>query len=169
MSDFSTDWAHLSVGDRVNLRAKRGDAVRRTTTVVSILPPTRADGRGIIGDDGESYRQWRWDLSPERVPGARTSAGRAPRVASPRAVAPKEAVPRVPRYRTSNARWSSLEVGQMVHLRPKRMQAGGYRHTSVARLLAPVRSDGVGFVGADGETYRRWWWDLVYDPADPDG
>ena len=56
-------WTHVHPGDRVRLRYKRRAGVPRVeVTVVEVLPRVLGDGSGFVADDGETYRQFHWDI-----------------------------------------------------------------------------------------------------------
>lgn len=58
---MTVDWSKVSVGDTVMLRGKR-TADRRQVTVVEVLPRVLPDGPGIVGDDGQTYRRYYYDI-----------------------------------------------------------------------------------------------------------
>ena len=60
---MTSDWSKIEIGDTVALRGKRF-AFNKVVTVVELLAPVRPDGRGIVGDDGETYRYYYYDIGP---------------------------------------------------------------------------------------------------------
>lgn len=61
--DRHIGWASVQPGDHLRLRHKRrGDVPRVEVTVVEVLARELANGRGIIADDGQPYREFFWDL-----------------------------------------------------------------------------------------------------------
>ena len=56
-------WGSVKPGDHLRLRHKRrSDLPRVEVTAVELLPRALADGRGIIADDGQPYREYFWDV-----------------------------------------------------------------------------------------------------------
>lgn len=58
-----TRWAHLQVGDVVQLRAKRLPGDPLTVTIANVLERTLVDGRGVADPAGVEYREWHYDVT----------------------------------------------------------------------------------------------------------
>ena len=56
-------WQKLRVGDRVIARPKRYQGASVEVTVAKILTPTLADRNHFVGEDGETYTRFLYDIS----------------------------------------------------------------------------------------------------------
>lgn len=61
-------WSGVQPGDVVTLRPKRHAGQPVTTTVAQLLDRDRADGRGIVNTEGETYREFFYDIYVHHVP-----------------------------------------------------------------------------------------------------
>ena len=55
-------WAAIAPGDSVRLRSKRSPGARIETVVVRLLERDLADGLGFVGEDGDIFRQYFYDI-----------------------------------------------------------------------------------------------------------
>lgn len=94
-----TSWRTVKPGDVVGLRGKRQQSLKKVVTVVSLVDKN-ADGRGLVADDGETYRYFYVDVvgvaeiegTPMRVR-RRTKPSAPERVVKPVSPAVTEAPP----------------------------------------------------------------------------
>lgn len=63
-------------------------------------------------------------------------------------------------HRSGWTKWTAIKLGDRLVVRGKRSPEE--RIVTVSQLLEPHPADGRGFVGDDGRTYRRFFFDIAY-------